>query len=320
MSAAMDERHPHPDGSSQGTPNGAAGHTGQGVERIDAHQHFWLLKDRAGEWPPAELAAIHRDFGPHDLEPLLRAQGVARTVLVQSLPSEADTHFMLGLADRHDFIAAVVGWTDLKAPDAPARIAALAVHPRLRGLRPMLQSLEPEWLDDAALEPAVEAMVAHGLVFDALVLPRHLPALLRFARRYPRLPIVIDHAAKPGIAAGVQDPWRQDMAALADLPHVMCKLSGMVTEAAADWKLADLRPYAAHVLASFGPGRVLWGSDWPVLNLAADYAGWRQATDALLEHLDQGARAAIYGGNAARFYGLDRHAAAPPAQAQVASH
>jgi L-fuconolactonase len=283
--------------------------------RIDAHQHFWLLAARGGDWPPPELAAIYRDFLPPDLEGLLAEAGVGRTVLVQSLPSEDDTRFMLGLAERHPFIAAVVGWADLKSPEAPQRIAALAAHPRLKGLRPMLQGLEPEWLDDETLAPAVQAMLEHQLVFDALVLPRHLPALLRFARRYPQLPIVIDHCAKPLIASALLDPWREDMAALAALPQVVCKLSGMVTEAAPDWKLEDLRAYAAHVLEIFGPRRVLWGSDWPVLNLASDYAGWRRTTDALLDHLDEEARAAIYAGNAERVYRLDgalaSHAPAP---------
>jgi L-fuconolactonase len=275
--------------------------------RIDAHQHFWKLAARNGGWPPPELAAIHRDFEPHDLEPLLRGHGIDATVLVQSLPGEADTRYMLGLADRFPFIAAVVGWTDLKAPDAPRRIAALAGHERLRGLRPMLQDLDDErWIDDAALGPAVDAMLRHGLAFDALVLPRHLAPLLAFARRYPELPVVIDHIAKPAIAAGDAGRWRDGIAALAALPQVHCKLSGIVTEAGRDWTVERLRPFVAHVLEAFGPGRVLWGSDWPVLDLAADYGRWIAASEALLVHLDGPARQAVFGGNARRFYGISR--------------
>lgn len=271
--------------------------------RVDAHQHFWRLAARHGGWPPPALAAIHRDFEPADLQPLLRRHGIDATVLVQSLPEEVDTRFMLDLADRFDFIAAVVGWTDLKAPDAPGRIAALAAHDRLRGLRPMLQDMEDErWIDDPALGPAVEAMLRHRLSFDALVLPRHLPALLGFARRHPDLPIVIDHLGKPAIAAGDTARWRDDIAALAALPQVHCKLSGIVTEAGRDWTVERLRPCAAHVLEAFGSGRVLWGSDWPVLDLAADYGRWVAASEALLAYLDVPARAAVFGGNARRFY------------------
>jgi L-fuconolactonase len=277
--------------------------------RIDAHQHFWRLAARAGAWPPPELTAIHRDFAPHDLQPLLAAHGIAGTVLVQSLPSEDDTRFMLGLADRHPFIRAVVGWADLKAPDAPARIAALAMHRTLRGLRPMLQDLDDDrWIDDPRLDAAIDMMLALGLVFDALVLPRHLPALLAFAERHPRLPIVIDHAAKPDMASAPPAAWRADIARLAALPRVQCKLSGMVTEAGIGWTVARLQPFVDHLLDTFGPQRLIWGSDWPVLELAAGYGDWIAASDALLAGLDEGGRQAVYGTNARRFYGLD-HAA-----------
>lgn len=300
--------------SAKGRPRAAGstahdGAAGSAMMRIDAHQHFWQLAARHGGWPPPELAAIHRDFTPADLQPLLAAHGIDATVLVQSLPDEADTRFMLDLAARHPFIGAVVGWTDLKAPDAPARIAALAAHPKLRGLRPMLQSQgDDAWIDDPALDPAIEAMLRHGLAFDALVLPRHLPALRAFALRHPRLPIVIDHIAKPAIADGAPGPWLADIAGLAALPQVHCKLSGLVTEAGPCWSVERLRPYAAHVLAAFGPARVMWGSDWPVLDLAADYGTWLAASAALLAHLDEPARQAILGLNAQRFYRIGQPA------------
>jgi L-fuconolactonase len=226
-------------------------------------------------------------------------------VLVQSLPNEADSLALLDLAEAHDFIGAVVGWADLKAPDAPQRIARLAARAKLRGLRPMLQDMmDGAWLDDPLLEPAIRAMIEHGLAFDALVRPRQLPMLLRFARRFPMLPIVIDHAAKPDLAAGQVDAWRTDMQALARLPNVVCKLSGLVTEAAPGWQLPDLRPCVADLLACFGPRRLLWGSDWPVLDLAADYGRWLAACEALLDHLDNDERAAVFGLNACRIYRL----------------
>ncbi|MEO7495051.1 MAG: amidohydrolase family protein [Massilia sp.] len=273
--------------------------------RIDAHQHFWLLENRRGSWPPAELAAIHRDFLPPDLAPVLAAHGVVGTVVVQSLPSIDDTLFMLRQAEATDFILGVVGWVDLKSPNAVRDIALLAGDPKLKGLRPMLQDLEDDnWIDDPLLTPAIEAMISHGLVLDALVLPRHLPALLAFAERFPTLPIVIDHAAKPDIAAGRMAPWQDDIARLARLPNVHCKLSGMVTEARPGWQIAELRPYADHLLAQFGARRLIWGSDWPVLNLAADYGRWIAASEALLAALDEVSLRAVFGANAQKFYRL----------------
>jgi L-fuconolactonase len=274
--------------------------------RIDAHQHFWRIGERNRSWPPPELAALHRDRMPGDLAPMLQRHGIARTVLVQSLPNEDETVSMLELAARHAFIGGVVGWVDMKRADAPDRIAALARDARLKGLRPMLQDLGDDgWIDDAALAPAVHAMLAHDLSFDALVLPRHLGALLRFAERFPDLPIVINHGAKPGIVHGAMEPWRTDLARLAAFPSVHCKLSGLVTDAGASWDLARLRPYADSILELFGPRRVIWGSDWPVLDLASDYAGWIAASEALLAGYDEAERRAVFGLNAQRFYRLD---------------
>lgn len=271
--------------------------------RIDAHQHFWLLANRTGAWPPPELAEIHRDFLPEQLTPLLRQHGIDASVLVQSLPNREDTAFMLDLATRHAYIQAVVGWVDMKAVDAAEQIAAFAAHPKFRGLRPMLQDLTDDaWIADPALAPAVDAMRRHRLSLDALVLPRHLPALLTFAKRFPELPIVIDHAAKPAIASGAMAPWKDDIARLAALPQVHCKLSGLVTEAAANWRAGDLQAYADHVLDVFGPQRVMWGSDWPVLNLAADYGRWISVTDTLLSRLDESAREQVLGRTAQQFY------------------
>ncbi|MEO6920834.1 MAG: amidohydrolase family protein [Collimonas sp.] len=272
--------------------------------RIDAHQHFWLLANRAGQWPPAELAQIHRDFLPAELAPLLQQHGITGSVLVQSLPSMSDTLFMLSLAEKNAFIHAVVGWCDLKAAHAEQQIGLLASHPKMRGLRPMLQDLADDWIADPLLAPAIGAMQRHRLSLDALILPRHLPALLEFARRYPDLPIVIDHAAKPQIASAQLEPWRTHISQLADLPQVYCKLSGLVTEAASEWKIAQLQPYAAHVLDVFGAERVIWGSDWPVVNLAADYGRWLDTTKALLAHLGAAQQQQIMGGNAQRFYRL----------------
>lgn len=270
--------------------------------RIDAHQHFWRIADRAGQWPPADLTPIYRDFGPEDLEPLLSSVGFDGTVLVQTMEREADTAYMLDLAAHHPFIKAVVGWTDLKAADAADAIARLAGNPRLKGLRPMLQDMaEDDWIADPALRPAIKAMIAHDLAFDALVLPRHLRPLLDLATRYPALRIVIDHGAKPHIAEGRISRWRDDLAALAAQPNAWCKLSGLLTEAGGRGPAA-VRPYAETLLDLFGPDRLIFGSDWPVLRLAGDYAGWvEQCRDIVpAEHHD-----AVFGANAVSFYRLN---------------
>jgi L-fuconolactonase len=229
---------------------------------------------------------------------------VEGTVLVQSQPSDKDTDWLLDLAGAEPLVLAVVGWADLKAPGAPGRIAELAARPKLRGVRPMLQALEPDWIDDPALEPAVEALIAHGLSFDALVLPRHLPYLRRFAARHPSLPIVIDHAAKPEIAASRIQPWLGEMEALAALPQVCCKLSGLLAEAGADRSTAHLARYVEPLLERFAPSRLMWGSDWPVLNLAGDYAAWLDQALELTGDAGEDGQAEIFAGTARRFYRL----------------
>lgn len=269
-------------------------------ERIDAHQHFWRLDRGDYGWLTPALGPIHRDFGPGDLWPLLDAAGVHGTILVQAAPTEAETAYLLGVAEAHDRVLGVVGWADLAAPDAPATVERLARRPKLVGLRPMLQDLPDDgWMLRADVARGVDAMMAAGLRFDALVRPRHLPALRRFRDRHPDLPLVVDHCAKPPLASGALDAWAADIARLAAETDVPCKLSGLATEAGAGWRPDDLRPAIDHVLAAFGPDRVMWGSDWPVLNLAGDYAGWHAVARAAVPEAD---RAAVFGGTARRFY------------------
>ncbi|QCI66015.1 amidohydrolase family protein [Phreatobacter stygius] len=281
---------------------------------IDAHQHFWSLARGDYGWLTPALGPIHRDFGPADLGPLIARHGIARTILVQAAPTPEETEFLLAIARDEAWVAGVIGWADFAAADAPAAIARLSGDPLLVGLRPMVQDIaDDDWLIQPSLRPAFEALAATGLVFDALVLPRHLPRLLNVAKRHPDLTIVIDHLAKPPIAEGRLDPWRADMAALAALPNVACKLSGMVTEAGPGWTTAQLAPYAAHVLAVFDAERLLWGSDWPVATLAAGYDDWVAATGDLLGQLSPESRAAVLGGNAARIYLGRRGRGANPA-------
>ncbi|MBX3576333.1 MAG: amidohydrolase family protein [Rhizobiaceae bacterium] len=277
------------------------------MRRIDAHQHFWRLERGDYGWLTPALAPIHRDFEPGDLQPLLAREGIAGTVLVQAAATEAETEFMLSLADRHDFIEGVVGWVDFAAPDAPARIARIARHPKLKGLRPMIQDIaDTDWMLRPDLAPAYEALMAQNLVFDALVLPRHLDNLLALLRRHPAMRAIVDHCAKPEIRNGGFDSWAERMSAIATETAARCKLSGIVTEAGPGWTVETLRPYVEHVLDVFGPERLIWGSDWPVCLLAAGYHEWVAATDTLLSGCTASERAAILGGNAAEVYGLAR--------------
>ncbi|MFB9126760.1 amidohydrolase [Paraburkholderia dipogonis] len=278
--------------------------------RIDAHQHFWRIASRDGYWPPHTLDAIYRDFGAQDLEPILARSNIQRTVLVQSLPTPEDTRYLLDIACASSVVAAVVGWVDLKSAGASASLATLARQPKFRGVRPMLQDLEDDrWIDDAMVEPAVEAMLEHDLSFDALVTPRHLHALLAFARRYPRLRIVIDHAAKPPIVSSQSEPWRVAMSRLAELPNVHCKLSGLWTEAGPHPDLTLVEPYVRAVCEWFGASRLMWGSDWPVSRLASHFGGYgdwlawcEQCCD---RFLGPEAHASVFGGNACHFYRID---------------
>ncbi|MGI9334030.1 MAG: amidohydrolase family protein [Gammaproteobacteria bacterium] len=283
---------------------------------IDAHQHFWALDRGDYGWLKPELGTIYRDFGPSDLAPELRRHGIEGTVLVQAAPTLTETRYLLELARHTAFVLGVVGWVDMTARDAPATIAALASDPLTVALRPMIQDIaDPNWMLDEGLSSAFEAMVEHDLVFDALVLPRHLDNLYRLSQRHPRLRTVIDHGAKPSIEHGEPaafDRWATAMARLAGNDAMHCKLSGLVTEAGADWTVDRLRPYVGHLLEQFGPSRLIWGSDWPVAQLAATYSQWWTATGDLLSTLTEGERALILGRNAERFYRLNRPVTRPP--------
>jgi L-fuconolactonase len=271
--------------------------------RIDAHVHVWTLARGDYGWLTPELAPIHRDFDLSDLAPHLSAAGMGGAILVQAAPTESETLFMLDVADKADLVRGVVGWTDFDAPDGVSHIEAMAARRLVVGLRPMVQDIsDDDWLLRPYLAPQLAAMARHGLVFDALVLPRHLRRLLQVIERNPDLQFVLDHCAKPHLRTGEIAEWRRDVAELAKRPNIVCKFSGLVTEAARDWQIADLRPAADHVRACFGPSRLLWGSDWPVVNLAGGYEKWLAAAETLLHDLSSAEKADVFGGNAARIY------------------
>lgn len=271
--------------------------------RIDAHQHYWQVARGDYGWLTPELGAIYRDFGPADLAPLRAAGTIESTILVQAAPTLAETGFLLDLAAREPSIAGVVGWADFDAPDAVETITRLAANPLLVGLRPMIHDIpDPDWMLSPAVGRCLAAVQAQGLVFDALVRPVHLSRLIVLADRFPGLSIVLDHGGKPDIRNRKDEPWASDIAALARRPNVAVKLSGLLTEAAPGEGMYHLYPYTRVLLESFGPERVLFGSDWPVLNLAASYADWLDIVERTIAGLSAEAQAAIMGGNAARLY------------------
>jgi len=271
---------------------------------IDAHQHFWRLDRGDYGWLTPVLQPLYRDYLPADLEPALRRNGIQATILVQAAPTAAETRYLLGLAHAHDFVAGVVGWVDFEDAAVTETIDELAGDEKLVGLRPMIQDIaDTEWMLEEKLAPAFESMIDHGLVFDALVLPRHLPALRELAARYPELDMVLDHGAKPALKGGDLTGWKHEIAALARESRFVCKLSGLVTEAGSA-EPAALRETVEHLLECFGPERLLWGSDWPVCELVCSYDAWRATSEALLAALDAGQRELILSETARKTYGI----------------
>ena len=273
--------------------------------RIDSHHHVWRLARGDYRWLTPAAGPLYRDHEAAELSPELALAEIDGTVLVQAAETDAETQFLLDIAAGTPWIKGVVGWADLALPGAADRIAALAV-PGLKGLRPMLQDMRDDrYILGDAVQPTLAAMAAAGLRFDALVRPRHLPVLAALRGRHPGLPIVIDHGAKPPVAGGDRASYAVSLREVAADGMTCCKLSGLVTEAGPGWSVEQLRPWTDIILDAFGPNRVMWGSDWPVVGLAASYRQWVATTDALLSELDAAGRAAVLGGTAIRFYGLE---------------
>ena len=270
---------------------------------IDAHQHFWRPARGDYGWMEADaVAPIRRDVGPEELVPLAAACGVRRTVLVQAAPTVAESEWLLELAAGTDLVAGVVGWVDLESPDVDAQLDALSRRPKLVGVRPMIQDIpDPEWMHRDDVRRGLAAVIERDLAFDALGFPVHLDPFARLFDALPELRAVVDHGMKPGIAAREIDAWADGIRRIADATPVRCKLSGLLTEAAPGDAIEALRPYVEHLVECFGPDRLMWGSDWPVLELASDYRGWFETARALVP---EPMHAAVFEGAAAAFYRL----------------
>jgi L-fuconolactonase len=275
--------------------------------RIDAHHHLWDLDVRDQPWT-AELPALRRSFGIDELRPTLVANEVDATVLVQTISVADETPELLALADAEPVIAGVVGWIDLTAPDAADQLARLQDGEgggRLVGIRHQVQEEpDPRWLCRADVRRGLAAVGEAGLAYDLLVKPQQLASAVDTVRALPDMRFVLDHAGKPAIRDGAIQPWHAEIAELAQLPNVAVKLSGLVTEAADEWTVEQLRPYVDVLLQAFGPFRIMFGSDWPVCLLAASYREVVAAAQELTAQLSSAERDDVFGETAARWYGI----------------
>ncbi len=273
---------------------------------IDSHQHFWRYSASEYGWIGEGMEALGRDFLPPDLAAVAQPAGVTGTVAVQARQTVEETEWLLALAAEYPLIRGVVGWAPLASPTAAESIERLATNPLLKGLRHVLHDeaddhymLRPDFLRGVGL------LARHNLVYDILVFERHLPQTLEFVDHFPGQRFVVDHVAKPRIREGVLEPWRTYLRELARRPNVVCKLSGMVTEADwHGWRIEHLRPYFDAVIEAFGPRRVMFGTDWPVMLLASSYSLWADTVRSLAAGLSADERDALFGGTAASVYRL----------------
>lgn len=277
------------------------------MNRVDAHHHFWKIDLGIYDWISDDIAGIRRDYQPDHLAPYLKHLGVSKTVLVQAGESLLENDAMLAIADHSDFVAGVVAWVDLTAADAASRLEELAGHDKVKSIRPVLQGIaDNDWVLQPEVVSNLRLLPELNLCFDALIQPRHLAVLDQLTDQIPQLHVVIDHAAKPVIARGqaAGSDWESGMARLAEKPQIFCKLSGMATEQGPGWQASTLQPVCDHLLSTFGPRRLMWGSDWPVLELVGSYTQWYEAAQQMLSGLSAEDRDWVMGKTATQFYNL----------------
>lgn len=272
---------------------------------IDAHQHFWKFDPVRDAWITPDMHNIRRDFFPHHLAPLLREHDIEGTVAVQADQSETETKFLLDLAAKNDFIKGVVGWTDLCAGNLTAQLEYYRSFRKLKGFRHIVQAEAAGFMDQQVFRNGVRNLGRFGYTYDLLIYHHQMEEAVRFVQSLDDQPIVIDHLGKPDIKNHAIAEWKRHMRQFRSLDHVCCKVSGMVTEAKWNgWTLNDFRPYWDVVLDTFGPGRLMCGSDWPVCLLSASYAGQHALAESLMQALSVAEKDALRSANARRFYNL----------------
>jgi len=274
--------------------------------RIDSHQHFWKYDPVRYDWIDDSMSVIQKDFLPDDLAPILKANNFDGCISVQSYQSEQENDFQLANADRHSFIKGVVGWVDLRSPQIEGRLNYYQHFKKLKGFRHVLQG-EPQ--RDFMLRPAflngISLLKKYGYTYDILILPDQLKYAAEFVAQFPDQRFVIDHIAKPNIKQKELKEWEKGIKAIAAFDNVYCKVSGMVTEADwENWQPADFNNYLEVVTNSFGTGRLMYGSDWPVCNVAADYGQVVNIVKDYFSTFSQTEQQAFFGGNAIGFYNI----------------
>ncbi len=277
------------------------------MPKIDTHQHFWNLCEVEYPWLVPEYGPIYATFEPRDLEPQVKAAGIDKTVLVQSANSYEDTASMLRNADTYDWIGAVIGWVNLLNPDETnRRIEMYKKHPKFRGVRHLIHTeADPDWVVQDVVIQSLKVLASHGMIFEVVaVFPNHLKHVPTLAAKVPNLMMVIDHLAKPPIAAKQMSPWSDQMKAAAQSPNVSAKVSGLNTAASPNWDAAELKPYIDFAFDCFGAKRLMFGSDWPVCTLAGDYRKVWTETRKALQGRPQSEIDAVLGGSAQKIYSL----------------
>jgi L-fuconolactonase len=273
--------------------------------KLDSHQHFWKFDPIRDNWITEEMEVIRHDFLPPDLKPLLDANGIQGCVAVQADQSEAETDFLLGLADEHHFIKGVVGWVDLCSPDIHERLVHYSQFPKLKGFRHILQAEAPEFILRPEFQRGIAALQPYGFTYDILIYPKHLTQSLKLVQAHPDQLFVIDHLAKPDIKNGRFEGWEAGLKAIAAHDNVYCKLSGMITEAdLKSWTKEDIFPIMDKAFEAFGAERLMFGSDWPVCKLAGEYDAVCGLVEEYLSKLSTREQELVWGKNAEHFYNL----------------
>ncbi|MBM3754149.1 MAG: amidohydrolase [Acidobacteria bacterium] len=246
------------------------------MKMIDTHHHFWKYSTKEYGWISDSMKVIRRDFLPPDLEKTLKDAGVDGAISVQARQSVEESDWLLGMAEKNKFLLGVVGWVDLRSKDVDKDLERLAKHKKFKGVRHVVQD-EPDdnFILGAAFNEGIKKLIKYDLRYDILIFEKHLKASIAFVDKHPRQMFVLDHVAKPRIKDRVLSPWRENMIELAKRPNVYCKISGMITEADwQKWTSADLAPYLDGAMEAFGPKRLMFGSDWPVMLVAGQYKPW----------------------------------------------
>jgi len=273
---------------------------------LDSHHHLWKYSPEEYGWMDDTMEILKKDYLPGDLEPLLRESGVSGTVVVQARQSLEETEWLLELAENHPYIQGVVGWVDLCSPLLGEQLQRFAGNPKLVGVRHVVHD-EPddEFMQRRDFQRGLGELQKHALVYDLLLFPKHLKRATELVRNFPGQRFVLDHLGKPFIRSGLIEPWKSDITEMAALPNIWCKLSGMVTEAdRVSWKQEDFLPYMAAVVESFGPERVMLGSDWPVCGLAGTYGEVMEIVLKFISSLSKEEQTMISGQNAIECYQL----------------